>query len=144
MREINQAGLDLIRQSEGLALKAYRCPAGRWTIGYGHTATAQPGQTITPREANELLAADLLTFEQLVEKLVKGPLTDNQFAALVSFVFNIGGAAFSKSTLLKRLNAGQTAAAADQFLLWTKAAGKELPGLVKRRAAERDLFLRGD
>jgi len=140
-RRINKAGLQLIKDFEGLKLTAYKCPAGVWTIGYGSTGPhVRPGMTITPREASELLTADLLRFERAVTRLVKMPLNDNQFAALVSFAFNVGEAALEKSTLLKHLNAGRIAMAAQEFLRWNKAGGKVLAGLVRRREAERLLF----
>lgn len=140
-RRINKAGLQLIKDSEGLQLTAYKCPAGVWTIGYGHTGPdVRPGLTITPREATELLQADLLKFERAVSALVTITINDNQFSALVSFAYNVGEGALARSTLLRHLNAGRIAMAAQEFLRWTKAGGVELPGLVRRRRAERDLF----
>jgi lysozyme len=143
-RQINKSGLNLIREFEGLRLSSYRCAAKRWTIGYGHTATAEPGQTITAREANDLLAGDLLMFEKGVTAAVKVPLTDNQFAALVAFAFNVGLAAFGRSTLLRHLNTKRYAMAAEEFLRWNKVNGEELGGLTRRRTAERALFLKQD
>ena len=140
-RQINAAGLELIKRFEGLRLSAYKCPAGVWTIGYGSTGPhVRPGMTITPREATELLQADLLKFERAVAALVTVTINENQFSALVSFAFNVGEGALARSTLLKHLNAGRIAMAAQEFLRWTKAGGVELPGLVRRRQAERDLF----
>ncbi len=136
----SQKGLDLIKSFEGLRLSAYKCPADVWTIGYGTTAGVKPGQTITKERAEDLLRADVKRFEDQVLRLVKVPLTQGQFDALVSFTYNLGAANLGNSTLLRLLNAGDYKAAAAQFDRWTKAGGKELPGLVKRRAAERALF----
>ncbi len=136
----SQKGLDLIKSFEGLRLSAYKCPAGVWTIGYGTTAGVKPGQSITKERAEELLRDDVKRFEDQVLRLVKVPLTQGQFDALVSFTYNLGAANLGNSTLLRLLNAGDYKGAAAQFDRWTKAGGKELPGLVKRRAAERALF----
>ncbi len=136
----SQKGLDLIKSFEGLRLSAYKCPADVWTIGYGTTAGVKPGQTITKERAEELLRDDVKRFEGQVLRLVKVPLTQGQFDALVSFTYNLGAANLGNSTLLRLLNAGDYKGAAAQFDRWTKAGGKELPGLVKRRAAERALF----
>lgn len=139
---INKSGLDLIKNFEGLRLKAYRCPSNILTIGYGHTGGVREGQVITKEKAEELLKADLSIFEQGVRKNVKVPLNENQFSALVSFVFNIGLAAFIRSTLLRILNSGDYKGAAGQFDRWVRGGGKVLPGLVRRRAAEKELFLK--
>lgn len=138
--QISKAGLDLIKQFEGLYLKAYRCPAGVPTIGYGHTAGVAMGQTITEQHADEYLRRAVRMFERAVERVVKVPLTQGQFDALVSFAFNLGAGALQSSTLLRLLNSGDYAGAADQFGRWTKAGGRVLPGLVRRREAERRLF----
>lgn len=135
------AGIALIQQFEGRRLEAYKCPAGIWTIGYGHTSAAgapevKPGMVITKQEANEILIRDLVKYENAVNRLVKVPLTQNQFDALVSFTFNVGEGALAKSTLLKKLNAGQYSAVPAELMKWTKGGGKELPGLVRRRRAE--------
>ena len=140
MMQISKAGLDLIKQFEGLYLQAYRCPAGVPTIGYGHTAGVAMGQTITQQQADDYLRRDVRMFERAVERLVKVPLTQGQFDALVSFAFNLGEGALAQSTLLRLLNAGDYAGAAAQFDRWNKAGGRVLPGLVRRRAAERALF----
>ena len=137
----SQAGVDLIKQFEGQRLTAYKCPAGIWTIGYGHTSaagepTVQPGMTITYQEANGILVRDLVKYENAVNRLVTVPLTQNQFDALVSFTYNVGEGALAKSTLLKKLNAGQYDAVPAELMKWTKGGGKELPGLVRRRRAE--------
>ena len=138
--QISKAGLDLIKQFEGLYLKAYRCPAGVPTIGYGHTAGVAMGQTITQQQADDYLRRDVRQFERAVARLVSVPLTQGQFDALVSFAFNLGEGALAQSTLLRLLNAGDYAGAAAQFDRWNKAGGRVLPGLVRRRAAERALF----
>lgn len=140
MMQISKAGLDLIKQFEGLYLKAYRCPAGVPTIGYGHTAGVAMGQTITQQQADDYLRRDVRQFERAVERQVSVPLTQGQFDALVSFAFNLGEGALAQSTLLRLLNAGDYAGAAAQFDRWNKAGGRVLPGLVRRRAAERALF----
>ena len=140
MMQISKAGLDLIKQFEGLYLKAYRCPAGVPTIGYGHTAGVAMGQTITQQQADDYLRRDVRQFERAVARLVSVPLTQGQFDALVSFAFNLGEGALAQSTLLRLLNAGDYAGAAAQFDRWNKAGGRVLPGLVRRRAAERALF----
>ena len=134
-------GLELIKQFEGCKLKAYLCPAGVWTIGYGHTATAKQGMTITQAKAVELLKSDLARFEASVNAYVKVPINQNQFDALVSFSFNVGSGALKSSTLLRKLNARDYNGAAEEFKRWNKAGGKVLAGLVKRREAERALFL---
>lgn len=134
-------GLELIKRYEGCVLKAYKCPAGVWTIGYGHTKTARPGMKITLRVAQELLQSDLQVFEEAVNSLVDIDVTQNEFDALVSFTYNVGSGALRQSTLLRVLNEGYKIKAANEFLKWTKAAGRTLPGLVARRSAERMLFL---
>jgi lysozyme len=139
----SERGQALIRKFEGCKLKAYKCPADVWTIGYGHTgAEVKEGCKITKAEATELLAVDLEKFEaQVLAALGNCQVTQGQFDALVSFTYNLGVGRLKESTLLKLLKAGQPRKAADQFLLWTRAAGKVLPGLVTRRDQERILFL---
>lgn len=143
--KVSAAGINLIKEFEGVRLKSYKCPAGVWTIGVGHTSAAgppvvKPGMEITNAQATKILAQDLVQFEDGVEAAVKVPLTQNQFDALVSFTFNVGLGAFQKSTLLKKLNAGQYDAVPAELMKWTKAGGKELPGLVRRRRAEAALW----
>lgn len=138
---INDNALELIKRFEGLRLTAYKCPAGVWTIGYGHTANVLRGQRCTEIQAELWLMDDLREAEQAVDDLVKVPLTDNQRGALVSFVFNVWAGNFIASTLLKKLNAGDYAGAADEFRRWNKAGGKVLAGLTRRRDAEAALFL---
>lgn len=145
----NQAGVELIKQFEGLRLRAYLCPAGVATIGYGTTVYPDGrrvwlGEQITAEQAEEFLRHDLKNFEREVERMVRVPVSANQFAALVSFSYNTGSSALQKSTLLRLLNSHNYAGAADQFARWTYAGGKQLPGLVRRRSAERALFLQAD
>lgn len=135
-------GLALIQVAEGFRPNAYICPAGVLTIGYGHTGSdVTPGMVITEAQALALLRKDVASFEAAVSALVRVPLTQGQFDALVSFAFNLGAGALKASTLLRLLNGGDYAGAAAQFARWTKGGGKILPGLVKRRAAEARLFL---
>lgn len=134
-------GLDLIRTSEGLRLKAYKCPAGVSTIGYGATMDVKMGMEITRAEAEQMLCRDVSRFETYLTDLVKAPLTQGQWDALSSFIYNFGPTKFASSTLLKYLNAGLYDDAADQFQRWNKSAGKVERGLVLRRAAERALFV---
>jgi len=162
MRAIPQAAVDLVKDAEGLRLTAYPDPAtggAPWTIGYGHTGPdVQPGLRITEARAEQLLQADLDTAAAVVDRAITVELTDNQRGALVSFVFNVGAGRRAKgkdagkdgfvtlksgqpSTLLRKLNVGDAAGAAAEFAKWTRGAGKVMPGLVKRRAAEAALFL---
>ena len=138
---VSETGIELIKKFEGCVLKAYKCPAGVWTIGYGHTSGVKEGQTITKAQAKELLIQDLRPFEIGVNNLVNVPLNQNQFDALVSFCYNLGTGNLKNSTLLKLLNKGDYNGAAEQFDHWIYAGGKKLNGLVKRRAAEKKLFL---
>lgn len=139
-------GIELIKEFEGLELNSYLCPAGVWTIGYGNTfyedgARVKPNETITEERANTMLEFVYDKFEASVKALLKVEVTENQLGSLVSFAYNLGVGALGKSTLLKLLNAGDYAGAADELLKWTRASGKVLPGLVRRRKAERELFL---
>lgn len=139
---ISQKGIDLIKKFEGCRLAAYKCPAGVWTIGYGHTgADVRSGKIITQEEAEKLLRTDLKLHCNNVSQLVRVPLTQNQFDALVSFEYNVGYAALKNSTLLKLLNANKYKEAAEQFGRWKYAGGKILMGLVRRREEEKQLFL---
>ena len=138
---ISETGIELIKKFEGCVLKAYKCPAGVWTIGYGHTSGVKEGQTITKKEAEVFLKQDLLTFETYVSNLVTVAINQNQFDALVSFCYNLGPGNLKSSTLLKLINTKNFNAAAKQFDRWVYAGGKKLSGLVKRRAAEKTLFL---
>ena len=140
--KINKAGVELVKHFEGLKLKAYLCPANVWTIGYGCTDKryAYKGNVITEGVAERLLKTDMREFEGAVERYVSVPLNWNQFSALVSFSFNVGAGALNRSTLLKKLNAGDYKGAAGQFCRWNRGGGKVLKGLIRRRAAEKKLF----
>ena len=147
-RQISPHGLAKLKQWEGLKTKAYLDSGGVWTIGYGHTAMAglpkpHKGMVITEREAEEILLRDLTQYENTVEQSVKVKLNDNQFAALVSFTYNVGIGAFKKSTLLKKLNNGNFDAVPSELMKWVKAGGKKLQGLVNRRRAEGYLWIEG-
>jgi len=140
--KISDKGLSLIKEFEGCKLTAYKDIVGVLTIGYGSTGThVKEGMTISQERAEALLREDVLRFEQCVNKLVKVELTQNQFDALVSFAFNLGCGNLGSSTLLKKLNARDYQGAADQILRWNRAGGKIVNGLVRRREAERTLFL---
>lgn len=134
-------GVALIKEFEGCKLTAYKCPAGVWTIGIGTTKDVKPGMVITEAKAVDFLKRDLAVFEAAVNKLVKVEMSQPMFDALIAFVYNVGEGAFAKSTLLKKLNAGDRKGAADEFLKWNKAAGRVLEGLTRRRKAERALYL---
>jgi GH24 family phage-related lysozyme (muramidase) len=144
------AGIEAIARHEGLRLKAYPDPATGgepWTIGYGHTSAAglpkvYRGMVITKERAREILANDLVKFENAVENCLEVNPTQNQFDAMVSLCFNIGPANFAKSSVLKFHNGRQFEKAAGAFALWNKAAGRVLAGLTARRAAERALYLK--
>tara|TARA_R110000851_G_C13101976_1_gene568676 strand:+ start:1914 stop:2447 length:534 start_codon:yes stop_codon:yes gene_type:complete len=130
----------IIKACEGLRFAAYLCPAGVWTIGYGHTRTAKSGLHIDESGADNLLRMDLATAELFVSRYVRLELNQNQFDALVSLVFNIGSGNFKASTLRMKLNRGDVTGAANEFWKWRRGGGKILPGLVKRRELEVTLF----
>jgi lysozyme len=138
--------LSIIKKYEGLKLNAYICPAGVPTIGFGSTfypdgRRVKLGDKITITEAESILLHDIKRFEKEVLNAVKIEITDNQISALVSFVYNIGASAFRKSTLLRKVNANPTDLTIhNEFMRWTRAGGKVLPGLVKRRAEESKLY----
>ena len=143
------AGKALIKHFESFSSVPYLCPGNVWTIGWGHTkGVTKDTKPITMAEGEILLAEDLAEFEDAVTDLVVVPITQGQFDALVSFAFNVGqdidadtiAEGLGDSTLLKMLNAGNTAGAAKQFLRWNKAKGRVLAGLTRRRAAERAMF----
>lgn len=141
---ISNKGRDFIKGFEDLRLVAYPDPGtgGKpWTIGWGHTKGVRQGDKITQEQAEQFLSDDLAVFELTVNSAIKRPMTQNQFDAMVSLAFNIGGPEFAGSTLVKKFNAGDVLGAADQFPRWKFSAGKVMPGLVKRRAAEREKFL---
>ncbi len=135
-----ETAADLIELFEHCKLKAYRCPAGIWTIGIGHTGNVKDGDVVTRAEAVALLMQDMQAADSCIDELVEVELHENQRAALLSFIFNVGCGAFRSSTLRKLINAGNYTAASQQFGRWTKAGGVELPGLVTRRALERSIF----
>lgn len=140
MRIINSAGLALIKESEGLRLEPYLDTGNVWTCGYGHTRGVTEHTHCTPEIAEAWLEADLQHAEEAVSHLVKVKLTDNQFAALVCFVFNVGESAFGKSTLLKKLNEGGYSLVPACLKSWVFDNGKVIKGLVSRRNAEATLW----
>lgn len=144
--KMTDKGLRLIMEFEGFRASAYRDAVGVWTVGYGHTAMAgkpnvTAGLTITQAEADVILRRDVRMFADAVAKLVKVPLTDNQFTALVSFAFNVGPGNFAKSSVLAAVNRKDFDAVPRRLALWVKAGGRTLPGLIRRRAAEAQMFL---
>jgi lysozyme len=138
---MSQGGLDnLLKKFEGCKLKAYRCPAGVCTIGYGHTSAAgtpevTDGMTITQAQADDILKRDIVKYEISVMDLVKVPLTQNQFDVLVDFAYNAGVGNLKSSTMLKKINSGNLDMVPSELMKWTKGGGKVLPGLVRRRQA---------
>ena len=144
--QTSDKGIALLKEFEGCKLTAYQDSVGVWTIGYGWTQPVdgkpiRAGMTINQETAERLLKTGLVSYESDVYRLVKVGLTQGQFDALVSFTYNLGARSLSTSTLLRKLNAGDYAGAADEFLRWNKAGGKVLNGLTRRREAERALFL---
>ncbi|HCJ7417825.1 TPA: lysozyme [Enterobacter hormaechei subsp. xiangfangensis] len=144
--QTSDKGIALIKEFEGCKLTAYQDSVGVLTIGYGWTQPVdgkpiRAGMTIKQETAERLLKTGLVSYEGDVSRLVKVGLTQEQFDALVSFTYNLGARSLSTSTLLRKLNAGDYAGAADEFLRWNKAGGKVLNGLTRRREAERALFL---
>ena len=131
---------DFIKNFEGERLKAYQCSAGVWTIGVGHTKGVKPNDRVTKEESRKLFAQDLITFKFEMLPLVKVDVTQGQFVALLSFVFNLGITSFKTSTLLKKLNQGDYVGASNEFLRWKYANGKVEKGLLNRRQAEKALF----
>ncbi|HFS8154038.1 TPA: lysozyme [Enterobacter roggenkampii] len=144
--QTSDKGIALLKEFEGCKLTAYQDSVGVWTIGYGWTQPVdgkpiRAGMTINQETAERLLKTGLVSYESDVSRLVKVGLTQGQFDALVSFTYNLGARSLSTSTLLRKINAGDYAGAADEFLRWNKAGGKVLNGLTRRREAERALFL---
>lgn len=141
MSDYVSIALPFIAKHEELRLNVYKDAAGFDTIGYGHLLLPKEKfTTITKAKAEEILAKDLSIADQVIDRYTKVPLNNNQRAALISLIFNIGGGNFLKSTLLKKLNEGDYEEAGNRILRFVFSAGKKLPGLVKRRAEERDLF----
>jgi lysozyme len=137
---MDYTGAALTEQFEGCSLTAYPDVKGVWTIGYGHTGGVQPGQTCTQEQADEWLQIDIQGAVRAVQTLVKVPLTQDEFNALVDFVFNVGSGNFAASTMLARLNLGDYAGAAAQFERWDLAGGNVIQGLLNRRIAEENEF----
>ena len=147
---INKAGLKIIKSFEGWRSEPYLCQANRWTVGYGstwtidgHPVTADHPR-ITKNQGEDLLRKEVHHIEGAVRRLIKTPLTVNQFSAICSWGFNVGSGNVQNSTLRMKLNRGDVEGAADEFPKWRKAGGRVLAGLVRRRAAERALFLTFD
>lgn len=139
----SDAGIELIKQFEGLRLRAYPDPAtggDPWTIGYGSTTDVEPGDVVTPEGAERRLREDLQEAEDAVAALVTVPLNDNQHAALVSFVFNLGYGNFNSSTLLRKINACNYSGAKQEFKRWVYGNSRVMAGLERRRKAEAELF----
>ena len=134
--KISNEGLALIKKFEGCELEAYKCAAGVWTIGYGHIKDVFEGQTITQSEAESMLLHEMEEYENYINDLVTVPLTQNQFDALVSWVFNLGAGNLRASTLLKVVNQSNYDEVPTQIKRWNKAGGKVLEGLIRRREAE--------
>lgn len=145
--KISQRGIDLIKRFEEFRSEPYICPAGIWTIGYGHTGGVDRWTVpICEQTAHDLMIKDLESVQVTICELVEVAINQNQFDSLCSFVFNLGRNNFKRSTLLKKLNAGDYEGTADEFLRWNKAKNQDgqlvvFPGLDARRRAERDLFL---
>ena len=136
------SNIGIIKEFEGLSLTAYKDVVGIWTIGYGHTKTALEGMRITAAGAELLLRSDLEWVEGVLNNSVKVPLNQDEYDALASLVYNIGGPAFKRSTILRMLNNGADRVdVANEFLRWNKAGGKVVKGLTNRRERERQLFL---
>jgi GH24 family phage-related lysozyme (muramidase) len=144
MRRINQEGLQIIKDCESLKLKAYFCPAGVPTIGWGHTKGVKIGDIITEAQAEQYLADDLDNFEKGVDTMLTHNATDNQFSACVSLAFNVGLSNFSISNVRKFTNEGKPEQAQAYFKSFVRGGGVVLPGLVKRREMERKLFIKPD
>jgi lysozyme len=154
---VSQKCIEQIKKDEGVRNKPYQCPALLWTVGVGHVIDPNHAKVpmadrkalpipagwdrvLSADEIDEILRTDLTRFEAGVLRLIKVPLTQGQFDALVSFSFNVGLGNLQNSTLRMKVNRGEFEAAAEQFLVWTKAGGKVLPGLVKRRTHEKEMF----
>ena len=147
MRHINERGIEIVKSFEGLALRPYVCAGEVNSVGYGATRSSTGGpidldmEPISEIEAEALLLRDLESSQGWVRRLIKTALTENQYSALVSFTFNVGAGALQRSTLRMKLNRSEYQGAADEFPKWRIAGGRILAGLVRRRAAERTLFL---
>lgn len=141
----SKVAYEIIKKYEGLKLNSYKCPAGVWTIGYGHTATTREGMKITEKEAERLLEKDVEEIERTLNACIKVSLTQNQYDALISLAYNIGASKLCKSKLMQLVNINNFKEAAEEFLKFNKAringVMQELKGLNNRREAERKLFL---
>ena len=138
--KISLEGLSLIKKFEGCKLIAYKCSAGVWTIGYGHTTGVKEGDVCTQEEAEKLLRGDIFKFEEYVQDSVKVDLDQSQFVAFVALTFNLGPGNLRSSTMLKKLNNGEYESVPFEMRRWNKAGGKTLDGLIRRRQAESLLF----
>ena len=155
--KVSQKCIEQIKKDEGVRSRPYQCPALLWTIGVGHVIDPNHAKVpladrkqlpipagwdrvLSSEEIDDILRKDLARFEAGVSRLIKVELTQGQFDALVSFSFNVGLGNLQNSTLRMKVNRGEYEAAAEQFLVWTKAGGKVLPGLVKRRTHEKEMF----
>jgi lysozyme len=138
--KISEEGLALIKKFEGCELTAYKCSAGVWTIGYGHTKGVEEGMTITKAQAEDMLLEELVEYEDAVKNAVTISLDQCMFDALVSWTYNLGPSNLNASTMLKVLNAGDYDGVPAQIKRWNKAGGKVLEGLIRRREAEALLF----
>lgn len=140
----SKEGIDFIASFEGFEAEAYVCPGGKLTIGYGHTRNVKRDDVITVAEAKQLLQEDVAEAERYVNAFVHAPLRQNQFDALVSFVFNVGCGNFRRSSLLKEVNcdADNFGDIRPRFMAFVKSKGKVSPGLTRRRKAEADLYCR--
>ena len=139
----SQIGIDLIKRFEGFSATPYLCPAGYLTIGYGHllqSPVVSRQSPVSEAEAEELLRGDVQVAEKAVMRLIAVPVTQHQFDALVSFTFNLGAGALQRSTLRRKANRGEHEAVAQELLKWVFAGGKRLPGLIRRRQAEAELY----
>lgn len=142
MLEPSDDAFNLIKKYEGLRLRAYKCPAGKYTIGYGHTANVKYGDIITVEKAEELLKKDVSFISRELNQVIKIELNQHQFDALVSFTFNVGIGAFTTSTLLKKINSNNLKEVPTQLLRWVYVGKKITKGLVNRRKAEAELFIK--
>ena len=138
--KISLEGLSLIKKFEGCKVEEYKCSAGVWTIGYGHTTGVKEGDVCTQEEAEKLLRGDIFKFEEYVQDSVKVDLDQSQFDALVAWTFNLGPGNLRSSTMLKKLNNGEYESVPFEMRRWNKAGGKTLDGLIRRRQAESLLF----
>jgi len=138
--QISQEGLALIKKFEGCELEAYKCPAGVWTIGYGHTKDVKEGDKINKDEANYLLQEEMIEFESYIDDMVEVELNQSQYDALCAWVYNLGPSNLGSSELLKVLNEGKYEEVPQQIKRWNKANGEVLTGLIRRREAEALLF----